>query len=257
MIRTAVKIAYLGEGFSGSQIQPGARTVEGEVLSALGKICRVSKEESDLRLASRTDRGVNALGNVAVFNTPLEDQTVLLKALNAVSGGVFYRSIATVGLDFNPRHADRRLYRYVLQDDGIDADAARTCAGLFEGEHDFARFCKADGKLTTLTIDSVNVWKDGGLIIIDFAARYYLWNMVRRMTAAIAAVGRGDASLFDVEGALSGEDVGFGLARADALTLRDVVYDGLDFIEHDGLFDDRVREELFRDGLRRSFFASL
>jgi tRNA pseudouridine38-40 synthase len=238
-------------------MQPGARTVEGEALSALMRICRISEDELDLRLASRTDRGVNALGNVAVFNTPLEDPTILLKALNAVSRDVFYRSIAEVGEDFNPRHADRRLYRQILQEDCFDVDAANRCAALFEGEHDFVRFCKADGKSTVLTMNSVNVWKENGLIVIDFEAGYYLWNMVRRMSAAIAAVGRGDAELSDVERALSGESIGFGLARADALTLRDVVYDGLDFIEPEGLFDDRVREELFRDGLRRSFFASL
>ncbi|MDR2846123.1 MAG: tRNA pseudouridine(38-40) synthase TruA [Candidatus Methanoplasma sp.] len=258
MIRTAVKIAYLGNDFSGSQIQPGFRTVEGDVLSDLRTICRISDEELDLRLASRTDRGVNALGNVAVFNTPLEDLEILLRALNAVSKGIFYRSSAVVDPSFNPRYADRRRYRYVLPTAGVDIVAAKKCAALFIGEHDFRQFCRADGKQTCLTIDSIDVWSGDGTIVLDFTARYYLWNMIRRITAAVVSVGRGDSAISDVQGALEGNDVTFGLARPDALTLLDVEYDDLGFITPaDDLFDGRVQEELFRDKLRSSFFASL
>ena len=69
MKRVAVRFAYLGDGFSGSQIQPEVRTVEGEMRTALHKVCGLDDDRLDLRIASRTDRGVNALGNVAVFYT--------------------------------------------------------------------------------------------------------------------------------------------------------------------------------------------
>jgi tRNA pseudouridine38-40 synthase len=258
MIRTAVKIAYLGNDFSGSQIQPGYRTVEGDVLSDLRTICRISDEELDLRVSSRTDRGVNALGNTIVFNSPLEDREILLRALNAVSKGIFYRSSAIVDETFNPRFADRRRYRYVLPSEGVDISAAKECAKLFVGEHDFKQFCRSEGKPTRITLDSVEVWGGDGTIILDFTARYYLWNMIRRITAAVVSVGRGDASISDVKGALDGDDITFGLARPDALTLVDVEYDAVEFtVPADDLFDVRVKEELFRDKLRSSFFASL
>ena len=73
MRRIAVRFAYLGDGFSGSQMQPGARTVEGEMRSALLRVCHLEGDDLGLSIASRTDKGVNALGNVAAFNTGFED----------------------------------------------------------------------------------------------------------------------------------------------------------------------------------------
>jgi len=258
MIRAAVKIAYLGAHFSGSQIQPGCRTVEGDILSDLRALTKMRDEEIDLRLASRTDRGVNSLGNVAVFNSSIEDPDILLKALNAVSKDVFYRSIAFVDEEFNPRFANRRSYRYILRSDGMDVPAMRSCAELFAGEHDFIRFCKPDGKPTTIVLDSVDVRKEDGLVVLDFSARYFLWNMIRRMAAAIMSVGRGDSSVSDVKDALEGKEITFGLARPDALTLLDVRYDGIEFaVPSADMFDRRVEEEMFKDKLRNLFFTSL
>lgn len=258
MTRLAIKVAYLGEGFYGSQTQPGLRTVEGEISSNLQTICDSTAEELDLKLASRTDRGVNALGNVAVFSTEFGDCEVLLKALNAVSRGIYYRSYARVPDDFNPRCANLRKYRYVMPSEGIDQDRARECASVFVGEHDFIRFCKYDNKPTTGKIESADIWKDGEILVFDCSARFFLWNQVRRMMSAIASVGRGDAETNDVLRALNGDDISFGVARADALTLRDVVYEGLDFTVPDAaMFDAKVREEMFRGRLRESFFTSL
>lgn len=258
MIRFAVKIAYLGEHYAGSQIQPGYRTVEGDVLSALQLILKMTQDDLDLHLASRTDKGVNALGNVAVFNSCIEDPDVLLKALNAVSKGVFYRSITPVDEGFNPRYANVRQYRYILPSFGMNLAAMKDCAALFVGEHDLARFCKYDGKPTVITLDSVDVRKEGDLIVIDFSARYYLWNMIRRIVAAMMSVGRGDSEISDIQKALDGEDITFGLARPDALTLLDVRYDGLEFIvTSQDMFDNRVREEMFRNSLKELFFTSL
>ncbi|MDR0198863.1 MAG: tRNA pseudouridine(38-40) synthase TruA, partial [Methanomassiliicoccaceae archaeon] len=180
MRRVAVKIAYLGDGFAGSQIQPGLRTVEGDVISDLKKISNLDDDRIDLRCASRTDRGVNALGNVAVFNTPFDDNFALLRALNAVSKDIFYRSIADVGGDFNPRHANERVYRYILPAAGMDPRRVRECAALFEGTHDLIRFCKHDGRPTVTDMRSVTVSEDGDVLVIEFRSEYFLWNQIRR-----------------------------------------------------------------------------
>jgi tRNA pseudouridine38-40 synthase len=258
MRRVAVKIAYLGSEFVGSQIQPDVRTVEGEVLSNLMLLTNMSEDCIDLKCASRTDRGVNALGNVVVFNTTFDDDLVLLKALNAVTKGVFYRSVACVDGNFNPRHANERVYRYVLPVAGIDIALAKQCAGLFTGEHDFVRFCKADGKTTVMNMRSVNVMKKDDTLVIEFISEYFLWNMIRRIVAAISSVGRNDATLKDIERALNGETISFGIARPDALTLADVVYNGIEFTTPAAdMFDDRIEEELFAYSLRAAFFNSL
>lgn len=257
MNRVAVKIAYLGDGFSGSQVQPDARTVEGQILDDLRTVLKTDSD-AGLRVASRTDKGVNALGNVIVVDSPFQDESVLLKALNSVSDGVFYRSYARVDDDFNPRYASKRVYEYRAHARGMDLDLATKCAGIFQGEHDFARFCRADGKPTVVTIDNVTVTPDGDDLILRYEARYFLWNMIRRMSAAVMSVATGKYSLDEVRRALDGEDISFGVARPDALTLVDVAYDGIDFV-HPVMdaFRPRVNEELFSLELRRSFLESL
>ena len=258
MRRVAVRFAYLGEGFSGSQIQPGARTVEGEMRSALHKVCGLDDPDLDLRIASRTDKGVNALGNVAVFRTGFEDPETLLRALNAVSDGVYYTAFAEVDEDFNPRHASSREYRYVLPSKDLDVDLARECAGLFVGEHDFARFCRPDGKPTVVTVDSIDVSTEGETVVLTYRARFFLWNMVRRTAAAIRSVASGHSTLDDVRSALDGKDVNFGIARADALTLTSVDYDGLTFTpSHSHVLSEKIGECAFSSDLRRGFYTAL
>ena len=258
MKRVAVRFAYLGDGFSGSQIQPEVRTVEGEMRAALHKVCGLNDDRLDLRIASRTDRGVNALGNVAVFNTGIEDPDTLLRALNAVSDGIFYTAYAEVDGDFNPRHASARSYRYVIPSEGLDIDLARECAKLFIGEHDFVRFCRPDGKPTVATVDSIDVSAEGETIVLTYRARFFLWNMVRRTAAAIISVASGRSSLDDVRSALEGEDINFGVARADALTLTSVEYEGLDFTpSSSSVLSERVDECTFSADLRRGFYTAL
>ena len=101
MRRVAVKIAYLGEDFSGSQIQPASRnlrTVQGEMLEKLLLIDHVPEDRIDLKFASRTDAGVSALGNVVAFYTEFGDNDTLLRAINSVSRGIYYRAITDAAL---------------------------------------------------------------------------------------------------------------------------------------------------------------
>ncbi len=258
MIRIAVRFAYLGDGFFGSQVQSGVRTVEGEMKSALRRVLKITDKELDLRIASRTDRGVSALGNVAVLNSPLDNPEVLLMALNAVSDGVFYTSFALVGDDFNPRRASHRTYRYVLPSEGMDIGLARMCARLFVGEHDFRRFCRPDGKPTIVTIDSIDVSEEEGAIVLTYSAKFFLWNMVRRTAAAIGEVASGHSTLADVSEALEGRDVNFGIAKPDALTLVEVSYEGISFTPcRSDVLSSKIGEEEFSSGLRLGFYRAV
>ena len=231
--RVAVKIAYLGKLFSGSQIQPGLYTVEGQVVSDLlttgdGR----SEEWFDLKVSSRTDAGVNSYGNVIVFNTAFNDNESLLRALNAVSKNVFYLAIADVDNDFNPRYADSRTYLYRITCKDADIDRMRECAEIFRGRHDFKRFCKYDGKPTETELTSVRVLESENGIFLEFKSRYFLWNMIRRISSAIIEVGRGRAEVSDVKEVLDGREGNFGLGQADALTLTEVTYNTIEFIEY-------------------------
>ena len=87
------------------------------------------------------------------------------------------------------------------------------------------RFCRPEGRPTRLTIDAVSVSEQDGMLLVDIRARYFLWNMVRRMVAAMEAVGRGEATLEEVKRALKGEDIVLGIVPGEGLTLMDITYD--------------------------------
>lgn len=249
----ALKIAYIGNIFYGSQIQPGKRTVEGDILSDLDKI---GQHDPDLRMAGRTDRGVNAIGNVASLRTDFPDNGKLLSALNAVSSDVFYLAAADVDETFNPRHAEERTYRYVLNADELDVRLVKECAELFVGEHDFTNFCKMDDRSPVVNMISVTITESGNTIVIEFTADHFLWNMIRRIVAAIESVAKGKATKDDVKDALNGKAISFGLARPDALTLCDIVYDGVQFKRYD-TFEKRLDERSFSISLEKMFYDSL
>jgi tRNA pseudouridine38-40 synthase len=220
----AVKIAYQGKGFMGSQRQPDLRTVEGELLRVLYRIHAISDvKQARFRMASRTDAGVNALGNVVCFDTEF-GKDKLLKAMNSVSDGVYCYALAEVPPDFSPRRAQRRWYRYHLARGDLDVHIVQECAKLFIGKHDFVRFCKPDGKSTLKTIERIDVTPVGEILVIDLYAREFLRNMVRRIVAAMDCVGQGKASLAEVRETLMGKDISFGLADPHGLLLMDISY---------------------------------
>ncbi len=208
-----LKFAYDGTYFYGYQRQESLLTVEGEILKVLRKFS-ISER---IRSASRTDRGVSALGNVIwLKNSKTPEDTIGI--LNSNLKHIYFHSYALE--DINPRHARQRWYRYHLIDFDVDYDRLKESAKIFEGEHNFKNFTRAR-KNTVLKIDSIGVNKFENIITIDFFAKYYLWNMLRRIVAAMEAYSLGMEF---------GEDVfeerrNFGLAEPHGLILMDVIYD--------------------------------
>lgn len=242
--RVAVRIAYRGDTFHGSQRQPGLRTVESDILRSLSIISPPDSPDAELKTASRTDAGVSAAANVVAFWTSFDDDASLLRALNATSSDVHFLAICGIGEGRNIRYASSRSYRYLMPLEGVDVEAVKSSARLFEGRHDFKNFCKDDGKDTVETIDRIEVGH-GDVICIDIHGRRFLWNMVRRIVAALEEVGRGRATMQDVRMALEGGGFQFGLADPRPLTLRSVDYSDLEFRS----FDDPV--------LRRKLMAAV
>jgi tRNA pseudouridine38-40 synthase len=227
----AVMMAYDGRDFTGSQRQPDGQTVEDECIRALRKIKALeSVKESRFRTASRTDRGVSALCNVIAFDTRFKKDR-LLQALNAASDSIYFYGYAEVGPAFSPRRAKQRWYRYFLQSsNGMDLEMMRQASQEFIGRHDFKRFCKADGKSSEKTIDSIVLTRLGDIVVIDIKGREFLRNMVRRVVAALSSVSEGSSTIDEVREALQGRDVSFGLAPAEGLVLMHIDY-GIDFVE--------------------------
>ena len=227
----AVMIAYDGRDFTGSQRQPDRKTVEDECIRALMKVRAIETvKESRFRAASRTDRGVSALCNVIAFETGFK-QDRLLQALNAASENVYFYAYAEVGPEFSPRRAKQRWYRYFLPSGKEnDIEMMERAAQEFVGRHDFKRFCKAEGKSSEKTIDSIVLTRLGDIIVIDLKGREFLRNMVRRIVAALSSVSEGSTTVEDVRRALTGREMSFGLAPSEGLVLMQIDYD-IDFIK--------------------------
>ena len=228
----AVMIAYDGRVFTGSQRQPNKNTVEDECIRALKRVHAIELvKESRFRAASRTDTGVSALCNVIAFETEFKTKERLLRALNAASETVYFYAYAEVGPDFSPRRAKQRWYRYFQPvSKEMDLDLMEQVAREFVGRHDFKRFCRAEGKSSVRTIDSITLTKLGDIVVIDLKGREFLRNMVRRIVAALVSVSDGTCSPQDVRDVLEGKDASFGLAPPEGLVLMHIDY-GIDFIE--------------------------
>jgi len=227
-MRFAVKFAYDGKHFSGYARQPGQQTIEQTLLDLLIKQGIFDDARiSCFRTASRTDRGVSALGNVCAFDTTLSKDEIITKLAKGTSD-VFIYGIKTVDCGFYPRHAKRREYRYYLRSTGLDVDAVLSAAGLFTGEHNFQNFARVESlKDPVRTIDNIVLSEKKGFLVLDFYAQTYLWNQIRRIVSALEKRGKGVLSNEQIRTALENPEakVDFQMAAPEPLILKDVVYD--------------------------------
>jgi tRNA pseudouridine38-40 synthase len=254
-MRVALKIAYDGRAFYGHQRQPDARTVEGECLAAL-RAARILSDpgKAFFRSASRTDRGVSAIGNVIAFDAALRPEAVL-GAFNGKARDVWAWAFAAVPESFHPRHAEERWYRYHLLDPPL-ADRLQAAAKLFEGEHDF-RWFTSDPPAGPFSVRGVDVNEVARGTTIDVRAGSFRRGMVRRIVAAMLAHAEGEITLDEIAEALRGTRYDFGMVPAEPLVLMDVRY-GFGFTS---LLKPKVLEEWARIraelALRSEFMSGL
>ncbi len=209
MKRIMLTVAYDGTGYHGWQVQQNGETIEGVLNRCLSDLLQ---EDIGVIGASRTDSGVHALGNVAVFDTqtriPAEK---IAYALNArLPEDIRIQESKEVDSQFHPRHCDsRKTYEYRIYNapfpmpterlythfsyTPLDIGRMQEAAVCFTGTHDFKSFCSADAQVesTVRHIDSVEVHKSGNLITIRVIGRGFLYNMVRIMAGTLMEVGSG------------------------------------------------------------------
>lgn len=224
----AFRVGYLADGFQGYARQPGLPTVEGTIRQGLLHRGVLAPEDgSRFRSASRTDRGVHALGNVVSFPTRLRPEAAA-RALDSLDARIFCSGFALVEPSFHPRHARERWYRYLAPAEGHDLDHWKACATLFEGEHEFASFSRRDEppRPTRGTLREVHVSRQGPHLLVDLRAPSFLWNQVRKVVSALEGLDRGTLALADVRAALHGRKVlHLPLAPPGGLVLMEVSYD--------------------------------
>ncbi|MDE1835528.1 MAG: tRNA pseudouridine(38-40) synthase TruA [Euryarchaeota archaeon] len=224
----AFRIGYLADGFHGYARQPSAPTVEGTLLQGLLQRGVLSQSNAPrFRTASRTDRGVHALGNVVSFPTHLKGLAAA-RVIGSIDPRIFCFGYAEVESEFQPRHARSRWYRYLEPSEGHHLPRWREASSLFLGEHDFSSFSRRDDppRSPLGRIDELEVRAEGSFFVLDLRAPSFLWNQVRKIVAALELLDAGRIRRSDIEEALRGRKVlHLPLARPQGLVLMEVSYD--------------------------------
>ena len=222
-----VVLQYAGAGFAGWQRQPDARTVQGEVERALG---RLADEPVTVHAAGRTDTGVHALAQVASFTLrrpwPPAD---LHRALNALlPDDIWAAETGPAEPGFHARkHATSRRYRYTIGCDPaarspfrrpwewplgrpLDAAALRDVAARIAGEHDFRAFAAAGPARPHYRCRVVEaVWHERPAaegFIFTIEADRFLHRMVRFLVGVSVDVALGRRPADDVTRLLGEQD---------------------------------------------------
>jgi tRNA pseudouridine38-40 synthase len=199
-------IEYDGSGFCGWARQPGERTVQAELETALETILR---EPVALSVAGRTDAGVHAWGQVASFSTGADVPGDLLRRLNGITDLDLAVTAAAPAPDgFDARgDATSRSYRYRLLTrrpaspfergralwwpHRIDREGLDACAAAMLGRHDFTAF-------TPSQTDHVHferrvlaaIWEEqpGDILAFRVTADAFMRSMVRILVGTMLEV---------------------------------------------------------------------
>lgn len=244
MKRVRMIISYDGTAYCGWQIQNNGITVE-EIINR--ELTNLLGEEIAVIGASRTDSGVHALGNVAVFDTetkiPLEKISFALN--QRLPEDIRIQKSEEVDANFHPRYCDsiktyeykilnrkfpdplNRLYTHFVYMP-LDVDKMKAAAAYLVGEHDFASFCssKSQVKTTVRTVYTLEVSKMDDIIKIRISGNGFLYNMVRIIVGTLLKVGLGVYPPEHVEEILEAKDRNCAGPKAPArgLTLIGISY---------------------------------
>ena len=209
MKRVKLVVAYDGTNYHGWQVQDNGITIE-EVLNRT--ISELVQEDIKVIGASRTDAGVHACGNVAVFDTEsrIPGDKFSFALNQRLPDDIRIQESCEVDADFHPRYADTvKTYEYNILNRRfelpskrlyaafcyypMDIERVNQAAAYLVGEHDFKSFCSVGAQVQTTvrTIYAVNVTKEDDMVHIRITGNGFLYNMVRIIAGTLMQVGTG------------------------------------------------------------------
>ncbi len=209
MKRIKLTVAYDGTNYCGWQVQPNGITIE-EVLNKT--LSKLTGEEICVIGASRTDSGVHAMGNVAVFDTgtTIPPERIGMSLNQRLPEDIVILKSEEVAPDFHPRYCNcsktyeyhiintripiptKRLTNYFVSYN-LNIENMRKAAAYLVGEHDFASFCnvRTNVESTVRTITALDILQNGNEITVRITGNGFLYNMVRIIVGTLIRVGRG------------------------------------------------------------------
>ena len=246
MKRVKLVVAYDGTNYRGWQIQNNGETIESMLNRAISSL---TGEDIHVMGSSRTDSGVHAMGNVAVFDTEARMAADKFSyALNQrLPEDIRIQNSCEVPSDFHPRYQKTvKTYEYRILNREfplpayrlnthftyrpLDVARMQEAAQYLEGEHDFQSFCAAGAqvKTTVRTIHELTVTKEGDLIVIRVTGNGFLYNMVRIIAGTLMKVGMGEWEPERMTEILEGCDrkLAGPTAPAKGLTLMEIHFKG-------------------------------
>lgn len=241
--RIMLTVAYDGTNYCGWQVQPNGNTIEGVLNAALSELL---KEDITVIGASRTDSGVHALCNVAVFDTcsPIPGARMSYALNQRLPEDIRIVESKEVHGEFHPRHCEsRKTYEYHIVNAPFpnpmkrlychytyapcDVSAMQEAAAYLVGEHDFKSFCTVGAQVesTVRTITDLQVFTREDEIIIRVTGTGFLYNMVRIIAGTLLDVGYGRRSAKELPQILASLDRQAAGPTAPAKGLRLVKYE--------------------------------
>lgn len=222
----AAKISYLGKNYSGWQVQPDTLSIQ-EIIE--GVLAKITGAPVRITGAGRTDKGVNAWGQMASFalNKVFTPEKLRLAMNFYLPEDIRIMKIYITDNNFDARRsALSREYKYFIWHGSVcppmlngfvwwrkgihqwNMDLAHKACTIIQGTHNFRAFCRA-GECPEdpfRTIDSLKLRNKGRLSIISVKAQSFLTNMVRIIVGNVNSVALGQNSLEWLEGLLSGKE---------------------------------------------------
>jgi tRNA pseudouridine38-40 synthase len=224
LVRIALGVEYDGSGFSGWQSQPGGKTVQDVLESALAAI---AGERIRTVCAGRTDAGVHAVGQVVHFDTAAQrPRLAWVRGVNTnLPAQVAVQWALPVADEFHARFsAVERCYCYILAvspvrpslfagqvgwfHQPLDVRNMRTAAAHLVGRHDFSAFRSAEcqAKTPERELREIAIEQHGRYVVFRLRADAFLHHMVRNVIGCLVQIGKGNKDAQWMQAVLESHD---------------------------------------------------
>ncbi len=187
------RLFYLGDYYFGSQVQPGLKTVQGELIDAVQTWSKEQHSKQTVQLSGRTDRGVHSFGQLVLLST---EKPLSIDQINKhLPEDIILWAKTKAPEGFRPRSsAIMRHYRYYLGSrwDDVNQNLVKKAISNIIGSKDFNMLSKPDeGRNTITTVLNITIGIDSGVRYLDIFGTSFLWKFVRKTVTLLTQIGLG------------------------------------------------------------------